>query len=224
MKVAKRSSSSTKTNVARKVEAMAKKMVTPPTPPPPPAATPPAAKASKPKVASINRGVRTGLPVMRFQDLTYRHNDEKVRPAPLGGPGQRTDKELAEEWCKEFPNSRAVQNGRITEEMVGAVRRLYNAGTQGHGTPGAPVTPPSMPWVLNAEGKRVRATTLAPRTRRSPAAAAAQPAATKTKTAVPAAAQPAEVAKRKPVLVAPTATATATAKAKAKGKKKGKAA
>lgn len=109
-----------------------------------------AADKKEPRVG-VNFGKRTQMRVMAFQDLTFAENDAKVRPT-LGGPGFRTDEELAQEWRSEFPQSRAVQNGRITADMVRAVRHLYNSGTGGHGTPGTRHA--STPYVIQ-DGKRV---------------------------------------------------------------------
>lgn len=76
----------------------------------------------------VNIGASSGMRIMAYQDHTFEINDQPSR--------RLTDEQLAADWRKEFPNSRAVQNGRITADMVRAVRRLYNAGTGGHGTPG----------------------------------------------------------------------------------------
>jgi hypothetical protein len=101
----------------------------------------------------INIGRTTGLRVMAFQDLTLATNDVVKRPGQLAHiPGQLTDTELAKVWREEFPNSRAVQAGRIDESIVRGVRNLYNQGTQGHGTTGK--THDSKPFIL-ADGKRV---------------------------------------------------------------------
>ena len=67
---------------------------------------------------------------MQDQDHTLAINDRPDR--------RLTDEELAADWCQEFPNSRAVKNGRITAEMVRTVRHLFNNGTGDHGTPGRP--------------------------------------------------------------------------------------
>lgn len=85
-------------------------------------------KTPKVKAPSINIGVKTGMRVMAYQDHTFEVNDQPNR--------RLTNDELAADWRAEFPNSRAVQHGRITGEMVAAVRSLYNRGTGGHGTPG----------------------------------------------------------------------------------------
>lgn len=101
-----------------------------------------------------NTGKSTGIRVMLFQDMTLATNDELKRPAPLAHiPGRLTDTELAKVWREEFPNSRAVQAGRINEDIVRGVRNLYNQGTQGHGTPGK--TFQSKPWIV-VDGKRVQ--------------------------------------------------------------------
>ena len=88
----------------------------------------PKAAEAKPEVRSgINIGKTSGMRVMAFQDHTFAVND---------GPKARfTNEELAAIWRAEFPQSRAVLNGRITAEMVAAARVIYNAGTNGHGTP-----------------------------------------------------------------------------------------
>jgi hypothetical protein len=158
----------------------------------------------------INIGQTTGLRVMAFQDATLASNDQPKRPAPLAHiPGQLTDTELAKVWRDEFPNSRAVQNGRINEEIVRGVRNLYNRGTQGHGTPGQ--THASQPWVLNGK-LRTQATYV--RTRKAPAAS--------TKTPATPAVESAVVAKRSAkVVTGKAAQAVLSAKAKAKAKAKG---
>lgn len=90
-------------------------------------AKPKAAKAeAKPKAPSINIGVKSGMHVMAYQDHTFEINATR----------KLTNEELAADWRAEFPNSKAVKAGRITAEMVAAVRSLYNRGTGGHGTPG----------------------------------------------------------------------------------------
>ena len=105
------------------------------------------------KATGTNLGLRSGLRVMAFQDETFAQNDLAIRRAPLSGPGRRTDEELAKEWCAEFPNSRAVKNGRITADMVRAVRHLYNNGTGGHGTEGK--THDSRPYVIQGKDRVV---------------------------------------------------------------------
>jgi hypothetical protein len=91
-------------------------------------AKPVADEAKAPARIGINIGATSGMRIMAYQDHTFEINDRPDR--------RLTDEQLAADWRKEFPNSRAVQNGRITADMVRAVRRLYNAGTGGHGTPG----------------------------------------------------------------------------------------
>lgn len=121
------------------------------------AATTASVKKTKPVVVAppaaaeprngVNIGKTSGLRVMAFQDLTLTRNDE---------PKYRlTDTELAALWRAEFPNSRAVQNGRIDESIVRGVRNLFNQGTGGHGTPGQ--THQSKPYVMQ-DGKRVGST------------------------------------------------------------------
>lgn len=139
---------------------------------------------------SINIGKR-GFRIMEFQDLTFAENDAKVRPT-LGGPGFRTDEELAQEWRDEYPNSRAVRNGRITADMVRAVRNLYNSGTAGHGTPG--VKHESKPYFLDGTKRVAREPERKPRAVAATAKAAAP-------TAQPAA--PAAVARKQAVVVSP---------------------
>lgn len=126
------------------------------------AKTPPApAKSAKPAPAvqaepktGINTGLKTGMRVMAFQDETLATNDLPRRPAPLTHiPTHLTDTEMAKVWREEFPNSRAVLNGRITEAIVRGVRNLFNQGTGGHGTPGK--TQSSQPYTLDDKGRRV---------------------------------------------------------------------
>lgn len=109
--------------------------------------TQPAAKApqaDKAERIGVNIGKSSGMRVMAFQDHTLARNDDpKFR---------LTDTELAKAWREEFPNSRAVLNGRIDEAIVRGVRNLYNQGTGGHGTPGKTMT--SKPYSL-VDGKRV---------------------------------------------------------------------
>lgn len=118
----------------------------------------PSAPAPADDKPSINKG-KSGMRVMAFQDHTYAINDQ---------PNRRfTDGELARLWCEEFPNSRAVKAGRITADMVRAVRHLYNNGTGGHGTVG--VTHDSKPYVIE-NGKRVVSTYTRTRKAEAPAA------------------------------------------------------
>lgn len=92
----------------------------------------------------VNIGKSSGMRVMAYQDHTLAINDDPKR--------RLTDTELAADWRKEFPESRAVKNGRINEDIVRGVRNLYNQGTGGHGTAGKTHT--SQPYIL-ADGKRV---------------------------------------------------------------------
>lgn len=118
-------------------------------------ASKPVASAPVEAKAGVNFGKVTGLRVMAFQDLTLKTNDAAKRPSPLAHiPGQLNDTELAKVWREEFPQSRAVVNGRINEDIVRGVRNLYNQGTQGHGIPGQ--TQSSKPWIINEGGKRVQ--------------------------------------------------------------------
>lgn len=140
----KPSTSSAKGKAASKVNAAQASASTPAgkgkakTPASPSATPEPSAKSG------INRGVKTGMRVMQFQDDSYAQNDDPKR--------RFTDEELAALWRAEFPNSRAVLAGRITAAMVRSVRNLYNNGTGGHGTKG--VTHQSKPYVIE-NGKRV---------------------------------------------------------------------
>lgn len=116
-----------------------------------PKATTPTAKAApveaekKAARSGVNIGKTTGMRVMAFQDMTFKRNDEAKY--------KFTDEEIAKLWREEFPQSRAVLAGRITADMVRAVRRDYNAGRGGHGTPGS--TNDSRPYnVVN--GKRIQ--------------------------------------------------------------------
>lgn len=117
------------------------------TPSTPTADKTPAAKADAPaeKRSGVNIGKVSGMRVMAYQDHTFEINDQ---------PGRRlTNDELAADWRKEFPESKAVKAGRITGEMVAAVRSLYNRGTGGHGTPGQIRN--SQPYE-NVNGQRVK--------------------------------------------------------------------
>src|SRR3712207_1100426 len=77
-----------------------------------------APEAKEPTRTGVNIGKTTGMRVMAFQDHTFARNDDpKFR---------RTDEEIAQDWRNEFPESRAVKTGRITADMVRAVRQLYN--------------------------------------------------------------------------------------------------
>ena len=119
------------------------------------------AKAAQPEVGprnGVNTGAKTGIRVMLFQDMTLATNDQLKRPEPLAHiPGHLTDEELAKVWREEFPNSRAVLNGRIDESIVRGVRNLYNQGnpgSTGHGIAGKPAQ--LKPWIIGADGKRVQ--------------------------------------------------------------------
>lgn len=169
-----------------------------------PAQSPSAAGQPAPR-SGANRGVTSGLRVMQFQDRTFSENDAKVRPT-LTGPGFRTDKELAAEWCAEFPNSLAVQRGRITEAMITSVRHLYNNGTGGHGVQGTRFT--SKPYVLDAKGARTTIEVVA-RTRTVGVKKTEAPA------SAPAVITPTQVAKTAGKLVKPVAKVVAKS-----GKKK----
>lgn len=102
-------------------------------------------EAKKPAAGGVNTGAKSGMRVMAYQDHTFAINDRPDR--------RLTNEELAADWRAEFPNSRAVKNGRITAEMVQAVRNLYNNGTGDHGTVG--VKNDSKPYVI-VDGKRVQ--------------------------------------------------------------------
>ena len=117
--------------------------------------TAPAATSAQ-KKAGINSGVKTGMRVMLFQDLILATNDASTRPAPVAHiPTRLTDAEIAKVWREEFPNSRAVLNGRIDENIVRGVRQLFNNGTGDHGTPGK--VQQTKPWVIGDGNKRVQA-------------------------------------------------------------------
>lgn len=111
-----------------------------------PAQTPVASAKAEDKGTrnGVNIGQKTGMRVMAYQDHTLAINDDPKR--------RLTDTELAADWRAEFPNSRAVLNGRINEDIVRGVRNLYNQGTGGHGTPGK--THDSKPYTI-VDGKRV---------------------------------------------------------------------
>jgi len=178
----------------------------------------PAAASSAPEPAvksGINRGVKTGMPVMKFQDMTLARND--------GPKFQLTDTELAALWREEFPNSRAVLAGRIDEAIVRGVRNLFNQGTGGHGTPGQ--TQSSKPYVIE-NGKRV----VSEYTRARKAQAEDEdedvaPTAPKGKASVPAKASASKpVVKGKSAKAVPAANQPAAAKPVVKGKTVRKAA
>jgi hypothetical protein len=69
--------------------------------------------------APRNKGIRSGMKVMQYQDytLSINHKADKRLSEPA----------LAEEWAKEFPQSDCMQ--RQDTKMVASVRRLYNKGT-----------------------------------------------------------------------------------------------
>lgn len=120
-----------------------------------PAKTTAAAPATEAKTG-VNIGLKTGMRVMAFQDAILETNDLAKRPAPFAHiPTHLTDTEIAKVWREEFPNSRAVLNGRIDESIVRGVRNLFNNGTGGHGTQGK--TQSSKPYVLDAKGHRATA-------------------------------------------------------------------
>lgn len=82
-------------------------------------------KDGKPKtgpVASRMVGKTSGLTVLKYQNLTLEQNRKK----------RMTDEQLAAMWCKEHPESKAVQNGNIDAAMVRAVRNSYNLGKHGN--------------------------------------------------------------------------------------------
>ena len=72
--------------------------------------------------AGTNIGLRSGLSIMKYQNQTLEQNRKH----------RLSDEELAKDWCREFPNSRAVQNGSIDAGMVAAVRSAYNRGKHGN--------------------------------------------------------------------------------------------
>lgn len=168
----------------------------------PGASATPAAEPVEKKMG-VNFGVSSGMRVMAYQDWTLAHNDEKTRPDRK--PGQRTDEELAADWRAEFPESRAVKNGRINAEIVRGVRSLYNRGTGGHGTQG--VRHESKPWMIDDKGHRIQGAYT--RTRRTEQEEAPTPA-PKTK-ATPA--SPQAVAKSKAQIVPPKGGKTAKRRA-----------
>jgi hypothetical protein len=59
---------------------------------------------------------------MKYQNQTLEQNRKH----------RLSDEELANDWCREFPNSRAVLNGSIDAAMVAAVRSAYNRGKHGN--------------------------------------------------------------------------------------------
>lgn len=67
-------------------------------------------------------GRTSGLSVMKYQNQSLEQNRKR----------KLSDEQLAKEWCAEFPNSRAVRNGRIDAAMVRSVRNTYNLGKHGN--------------------------------------------------------------------------------------------
>lgn len=143
------------------------------------------ADEAAPARVGVNIGKTTQMRIMAFQDHTFAVNDQTDK--------RLTDEELAKLWCAEFPDSRAVKNGRITADMVRAVRRLYNSGTGGHGTAGE--THESQPYIMQ-DGKRVQTKYARARVIGEPKAAAATTDKTPAPTQAPAAATVAKGAGR----------------------------
>jgi hypothetical protein len=65
-----------------------------------------------------NKGIRTGMRVMEYQDHTLAINYKSDR--------RLVDTALADDWATEFPKSDCMQRRDVT--IVGSVRRLYNQG------------------------------------------------------------------------------------------------
>ena len=67
---------------------------------------------------SRNKGVRSGLKIMEYQDHTLAVNHKMDR--------RLSEPALADDWATEFPQSECMQRRDV--KMVGSVRRLYNQG------------------------------------------------------------------------------------------------
>lgn len=87
---------------------------------------PPAPKAEATPVAksaSIHRGLKSGLPVMQYQDNTIQVNNKK----------KLTDEQLLADWRAEFPNTKGAwaTDDKAGMAVVAIVRRLFNEGRHG---------------------------------------------------------------------------------------------
>ena len=69
--------------------------------------------------APRNKGIRSGMKVMQYQDHTLAVNHKADR--------RMSDKVLADDWATEFPQSDCMQRRDV--KIVASVRRLYNKGT-----------------------------------------------------------------------------------------------
>jgi hypothetical protein len=67
---------------------------------------------------SRNKGVRTGMKIMEYQDHTLTINYKTDR--------RLSESALAEDWATEFPQSDCMQRRDV--KIVGSVRRLFNQG------------------------------------------------------------------------------------------------
>ena len=67
---------------------------------------------------SRNKGVRSGMKIMEYQDHTLAVNHKMDR--------RLSEPALADDWATEFPQSECMQRRDV--KMVGSVRRLYNQG------------------------------------------------------------------------------------------------
>ena len=67
---------------------------------------------------SRNKGIRSGMKIMQYQDHTLAINHKADR--------RLSESALADDWAKEFPQSDCMQ--RRDTKIVASVRRLYNQG------------------------------------------------------------------------------------------------
>jgi hypothetical protein len=83
-----------------------------------------------------NKGIRSGMKIMQYQDHTLAVNHKTDR--------RLSEPALADDWAAEFPQSECMQRRDV--KVVGSVRRLYNQGRHTAAQDGAAPDRQSVPY------------------------------------------------------------------------------
>ena len=97
---------------------------------------------------SRNKGVRSGMKVMQYQDHTLAMNHKADR--------RLSEPSLADDWANEFPQSDCMQ--RRDTKIVASVRRLYNQGRHTKAQGGVAPERQSVPYDDNGKPITAKAT------------------------------------------------------------------
>ena len=97
---------------------------------------------------SRNKGVRSGMKIMQYQDHTLAINHKADR--------RLSEPSLADDWATEFPQSDCMQ--RRDTKIVASVRRLYNQGRHTKAQGGVAPERQSVPYDDNGKPITAKAT------------------------------------------------------------------